>query len=445
LGPDEVVAAVSFLLGDTPVGRVGVGWAALADVRVGAAGEPELTVVEVDEAFRRLAAMEGVGSVGERRSLLGDLLGRATDVEQRLLVGIVAGELRQGALDGVMAAGVAAAAGVGVAEVQRAAMLLGSLPEAALVATTEGAAGLAAVTLEPLLAVQPMLASPADGIDAALAGLGPALVEWKLDGIRIQAHRRDGEVRLFTRNLNDATARLPGVATFVSLLPGGDLVLDGEAMGERSVYFFDVLHADGATLIDDPLWRRREVLDLVVPPSARMPSVVTADADAAETFLADAIATGHEGVVVKSLDARYDAGRRGAAWRKVKPAHTFDLVVIGVEWGSGRRSGLLSNLHLGARRDDGSFAMVGKTFKGLTDELLRWQTQRFQELQIATDGRVVYVGPVEVVEVAVDGVQVSNRYEGGVGLRFARVKRYRHDKPANAADTLADLRRLVRH
>jgi DNA ligase-1 len=410
---------------------------------VAPAAEPSLSVVDVDAALRRMAAMEGVGSVVERRAVLAELLRRATAPEQRLLGAIVAGELRQGALAGVLAAGVAAAAGVGVADVQRAAMLLGSLPEAARRAVVEGAAGLAAVALEPLLAVQPMLASPADGIASALDGLGEALVEWKLDGIRIQAHRREGEVRLFTRNLNDATARLPGVATFVSLLPGGDLVLDGEAMGERAVYFFDVLHADGATLIDEPLRRRREVLDALVPPTARMPAVVTADVEVAEAFLADAIATGHEGVVAKSLEAAYDAGRRGAAWRKVKPAHTLDLVVIGVEWGYGRRSGLLSNLHLGARRGDGSFAMVGKTFKGLTDEMLRWQTQRFQELQIASDGRVVHVEPVQVVEVAVDGVQVSDRYEGGIGLRFARVKRYRHDKPASAADTLDDLRALL--
>ena len=401
--------------------------------------------------------------------MLHDLLAAATEPEQRLIVGIIGGELRQGALDGVVAAGIAKAAGVAVAQVQRGAMFAGSLPNAARVALVGGADGLAAIELTPAQPVQPMLASPATDVADALANTGLASVEWKLDGARVQAHRSGGDVKLFTRNLNDVTDRLEGVARTVLDLPGGDLVLDGEVLGLDAdgaprrfqdtmgdfgadeigrgsglrAFFFDVLHADGS-LVDEPLSTRREVLTSVVPEASRLPSIVTADADEAAAFLDRAIAAGHEGVMVKDVESAYDAGRRGGAWRKVKPVYTFDLVVLAVEWGHGRRQGWLSNLHLGARGSDNEFVMVGKTFKGLTDELLRWQTERFLGLELGREGHIVHVRPEQVVEIAVDGVQVSTRYPGGVALRFARVRQYRHDKAAGDADTIDQVRSLLR-
>jgi DNA ligase-1 len=469
LTPDEIVPAVSFLVGDTHVGRIGVGWATMRDARVDPAPVPSLTVLDVAAAIAQLSVTSGSGSASARRGLLASILARATDEEQRFLFAIVGGELRQGALDGVMTAAVARAADVSVAAVQRAAMLAGSLPDAARAALTGGRAALDAISLTPLRPVQPMLASPATDVAAALEATGRASVEVKLDGARIQAHRRGDDVRLFTRNLNDVTARLGGVVELVRGLPGGDLVLDGEALGVDDegaprrfqdtmadfgadtpgrgaglgAYFFDVLHADGSPLVDEPLEVRRGVLAATVPASARLPSIVTADVAEAEEFLSRAVGAGHEGVMVKDLAAGYDAGRRGGSWRKVKPVHTFDLVVLAVEWGHGRRAGWLSNLHLGARGDDATFVMVGKTFKGLTDETLRWQTERFRSLAISDDGHVVHVRPEQVVEIALDGVQASTRYPGGVALRFARVRRYRDDKTAADADRIESLQALL--
>ena len=471
LPPDEIEAAVAFATGETLAGRLGVGWATLRDVRPDPADQPTLTVADVHRALDELASIGGAGSQARRRHVLHDLLGRATEPEQRLLVGIIGGELRQGALAGVVAAAVAKAAGVTVGEVQRGAMFAGSLPAASVAALTDGAAGLALIELTPARPVQPMLASPADDVADALAATGLASVEWKLDGARVQAHRSSGEVRLFTRNLNEVTDRLGGVVEVVRSLPGGDLVLDGEVLGLDAdgaprrfqdtmgdfgadgsadgrgsglrAFFFDVLHADGA-LVDEPLSTRREILASTVPASSRLPSIVTADAAEAAEFLDRAIGAGHEGVMVKDLASAYDAGRRGGSWRKVKPVYTFDLVVLAVEWGHGRRQGWLSNLHLGARGGDNEFVMVGKTFKGLTDELLRWQTERFLGLEIGREGHVVHVRPEQVVETAVDGVQVSTRYPGGVALRFARVRHYRDDKPAAAADTIDQVRALLR-
>jgi DNA ligase 1 len=470
LAPDEVAPAVAFLVGDTPIGRVGVGWATISGVRSDPSDVATLHVLDVAAAIERLAATSGQGSSSERRRILRDVLERATEAEQRLVFGIVGGELRQGALDGVMAAAVARAADVSPREVQRAAMMAGSLPIAARAALDGGSPALAAIELSPLRPVQPMLASPAPDVAAAIGATGEASVEWKLDGARIQAYWRAGDVRLFTRNLNDVTDRLGGVVELVRSLPGGDLVLDGEVLGvlddgtpQRfqdtmgdfgadtpgrgsglAPFFFDVLHIGGDVVVTEPLSVRRELLAATVPSVARLPSIVTADADEAQRFLDAAVASGHEGVMVKDLAATYDAGRRGGAWRKVKPVHTLDLVVIAVEWGHGRRTGLLSNLHLGARGSDGGFVMVGKTFKGLTDELLRWQTERFQALAITTDGHVVHVRPEQVVEIAVDGVQASTRYPGQVALRFARVRRYRDDKPASEADTIEQVQALLR-
>jgi len=475
--PNEIEAAVAFATGNALQGRIGVGWATIYDVRPEPATQPTLTVDDVHNAIDALAEVGGGGSVARRRELLRDLLSKATEPEQQMIRAILGGELRQGALDGVMAAAVAKAAGVTLAEVQRGAMFAGSLATAAKVALTEGGTGLAEIELSPTHPVQPMLASPAASVSDALAGTGLASVEWKLDGARIQAHRLAGDVRLYTRNLNDVTDRLGGVVEVVRALPGGDLVLDGEVLGVDDsgtprrfqdtmgdfgadaapigpgrghglqAFFFDVLHA-GTSVVDEPLASRREILIATVPEHSRLPSIVTADAAEAENFLERAITAGHEGVMIKDLDAPYDAGRRGGAWRKVKPVHTLDLVVIAVEWGHGRRQGWLSNLHLAARGAAGEWVMVGKTFKGLTDALLEWQTQRFLELKIGEgtgrDGHVVYVKPEQVVEIALDGVQVSSRYAGGVALRFARVRRYRDDKPASEADTIERVQQMLR-
>lgn len=474
--PGEIEPVVSFGIGAAPQGRIGVGWATMRDVLPEPAVEPTLTIGDVDRAVGEIASIVGDGSVARRRDELRRLLAAATEAEQQLLRSILGGELRQGALDGVMTAAVAKAAGVKVAEVRRAAMFAGSLPVAARVALVDGAPGLRSIELEPARPVQPMLASTSADVAEALAATGPASVEWKLDGVRVQAHRAGDRIRLFTRNLNDVTERLTGVVDLVRDLPGGDLVLDGEVLGVDAeggprrfqdtmgdfgaepgasgearggglrVFFFDVLHA-GASVIDEPLRQRRELLGEIVPAASRLPSIVTADAVEAQEFLDRSIGAGHEGVMVKAIASPYDAGRRGGAWRKVKPVYTFDLVVLAVEWGHGRRQGWLSNLHLGARGDDGSFVMVGKTFKGLTDELLHWQTERFLDLRIGDEGgpgrQVVHVRPEQVVEIAVDGVQRSTRYPGGVALRFARVRGYRHDKTSADADTIDRVRALL--
>ncbi|MGI9029596.1 MAG: ATP-dependent DNA ligase, partial [Ilumatobacteraceae bacterium] len=460
------------LTGAPVQGRIGVGWATIRSVQPEPATTASLTVGDVDRAITSLAALSGSGVVAARRSLLLDVLGRATGPEQRLLWSVLGGELRHGALDGVMVEAIAKGAAVPIAAVRRAHMLAGDLGATAAAALSGGAAALAAVAMSPGRAVQPMLASPAEDVAAALAATGSASVEWKLDGARIQAHRRDGEVRLFTRNLNEVTGRLGAVVGLVAGLPGGDLVLDGEVLGvddegqprrfqdtmgdfsadfptQRgaglSAYFFDVLHAGDGPIVDEPLAVRRDVLATVVPSSARLPSLVTADADEATAFLDRAVAAGHEGVMVKALESRYDAGRRGGQWRKVKPVHTLDLVVLAAEWGHGRRTGWLSNLHLGARGDGGEWVMVGKTFKGLTDQLLTWQTEALQAIAVGTEsGYVVHVRPELVVEIALDGVQASTRYPGGVALRFARVRRYRPDKSPADADHIQTVRAMLR-
>ncbi|MET0910251.1 MAG: ATP-dependent DNA ligase, partial [Ilumatobacteraceae bacterium] len=377
--PPEAGPAVAFLTGSMPGGRIGVGWATLANARVAAADVATLTVTEVADTLATVAQTTGSGSVRDRGQLLSSLLGRATAREHRLLAGIIGGELRQGALDGVMTSAVAAAADVPVASIRRASMMTGDLLAAATLALAGGRAALDAVDLEPSRPVLPMLASPSTDVAAALAATGLASVEWKLDGARLQAHRAGGEVRLFTRNLNDVTDRLPLIVQTVARLPGGDIVLDGEALGVLDdgsprrfqdtmgdfgaeaiggrgsglrAFFFDVLHVDGSPVHDEPLSVRREMLQATVPADDRLPSIVTSDAIEAEAFLQRSIAAGHEGVMVKGLDRPYEAGRRGSSWRKVKPVHTLDLVVLAVEWGHGRRAGWLSNLHLGARSSD---------------------------------------------------------------------------------------------
>jgi DNA ligase-1 len=467
LQPGEARLAAPYLAGATRQERLDVGWAALRDVRVQPAERPTLTVADVDAALAALAAASGKGSRQDRLGVLAELLGRATGEEQDFLRALVLGELRQGALEGLLAQAVAAAAAVPEAIVRRALMLSGDLGVVAEAVLTGGEDALAAFGLTLFRPVQPMLASTAATVTEAVGDLGRAAVEFKLDGARVQVHRRGDEVRVYTRNLRDATARSPEVVAAVRALPAEQLILDGEVLALRpdgrpeafqdtmsrfgrqrtpsptslTPFFFDLLHLDGTDLLDAPAHVRMAALDRLVPPAQRIPHRVVDDPEAGEQVLAEALDAGHEGVMVKALDAPYEAGRRGAAWRKVKPVHTLDLVVLGVEWGSGRRRGWLSNLHLGARDpDSGGFVMLGKTFKGLTDELLAWQTQRFLELEERRDGHVVYVRPEQVVEIAFDGLQASSRYPAGLALRFARVRRYRDDKTAADADTIDTVR-----
>jgi ATP-dependent DNA ligase I len=473
---DEVAVAVAYLSGTLPQGTVGVGWASLRDLPGPAESAPTLELLEVDATVSRLQAIAGAGSQAARRKELEALFARATEPEQRLLVGLFLGELRQGALEGVMADAVAKAAGVPAAAVRRAAMLAGDLPSVAAAAMRDGVDGLGRFRLTPLRPITPMLAQTADDVSTGLERFGRASVEWKLDGARIQAHRVDGDVRIFTRNLADITDRAPEIAEAVRGLDVSALVLDGEAIALRddgrpepfqvtmsrfgtksekaapapvtplTAFFFDCLHVDGDDLIDSPGERRLAALDVHLPPELVVPRLVTDDVEAAQAFLDDALARGHEGVMVKSLDAPYEAGRRGAGWLKVKPVHTLDLLVLAVEWGHGRRRGKLSNLHLGARDPaTGGFVMLGKTFKGLTDEMLAWQTEHLLGLETSTDGHGVHVRPERVVEIAFDGVQSSPRYPGGVALRFARVKGYRPDKSPGEADTIDTVRAIHTH
>jgi ATP-dependent DNA ligase I len=469
---DEIPIAVSYLSGELRQRRTGVGWAALRDVPP-PAPVPSLEVVEVDRAFAKLESLSGPGSTAARRVELASLFERATVGEARFLAMLAGGELRQGALAGIVTDAVAAAAGVEPAAVRRAAMLAGDLPAAAQAALTQGAAGLAAFRLEPGRPVQPMLAKTAPSLEAALEALGRAAIEWKLDGVRVQVHRDGDAVAAFTRTLDPVGERMPEILEAVRTLPVHSVILDGEAIALRpdgrprpfqetasraasrgeagalresvplTPFFFDVLHLDGRDLLDLPASDRLAAIEPLVPAGAWVPRIVTDDAATGRAFFDLALARGHEGVVVKSPSAAYEAGRRGAGWLKVKPVHTLDLVVLAVEWGHGRRQGLLSNLHLGARDPDtDGWVMLGKTFKGLTDELLAWQTARLLELEAWRDASTVYVRPELVVEIALDGIQTSSRYPGGVALRFARVIRYRADKRPEEADTIATVRAL---
>jgi ATP-dependent DNA ligase I len=465
-GPDGATVVVPWLSGDLRQRRTGVGWAALRDAPPPAAAA-SLSVGEVDAAFERMAGLAGSGSATQRRALVQDLFARATVDEQAFLRGLVSGELRQGALEGVMIEAIARAADVPLAAVRRAAMLCGAMAPVAESALRDGVGGLAGFGLQVGRPLLPMLAGSAGSVEEAVGKLGEVRVDRKLDGIRVQVHRSGDEVAVFSRSLDDVTARVPELAAAVRTLPVSSVVLDGEAIALRSdgrprpfqetgaraatrreaqpvplsLFAFDALHLDGADLLDLPLRERQQAVTAVVPESLQVPFVVTASADDARAFYDASVAAGHEGVVVKSLDAAYDAGRRGASWLKVKPVHTLDLVVLAAEWGHGRRRGWLSNLHLGARDPaSGGFVMLGKTFKGLTDELLRWQTEKFLELETARNDWQVFVQPTLVVEIAFDGVQTSSRYPGGVALRFARVVRYRPDKTADEADTLDTVR-----
>ncbi|MET9212217.1 MULTISPECIES: ATP-dependent DNA ligase [unclassified Nocardia] len=469
-GPAEIGTVVAWLSGDLVQGRIGAGWRTVAGLETPPSGAPRLTVGEVDGVFTELTGLSGTGSTLRRRELLTALFTAATEDEQSFLIRLLTGELRQGALTAVVVEALALATGIPVEVVRRAHMLSGQLPATAVAAVTGGEAALTAFRLEVGRPVAPMLASPGGSLDEALAELGPQVsVEHKLDGARIQVHRDGERVWVFTRTLRDITASVPELVELVAGLDCTSVVLDGETLaltdagrprpfqetmsrfatvGEDArdlllhPYFFDCLHLDGVDLIDEPLRARRAALAGVAGEHV-IPALVAPDAEAAAEYYDDALAVGNEGVMVKALDAPYAAGRRGKAWQKIKPAHTLDLLVIGAEWGYGRRTGFLSNLHLAARDPEtGEPVMVGKTFKGLTDELLRWQTAEFPRHQTHTDGHAVFLRPRLVVEIALDGVQASTRYPGGVALRFARVLRYRPDKEPEQADTIDAVRAL---
>ena len=466
LEPDEAAIGVAFLSGQLRQRQVGVGYASLREPPP-PASEATLGLRAVDATLETIAAQTGPASQASRRRLLQDLFGRATGSEQRFLERLLIGELRQGALEGVMQEALAQALGVPLADVRRAAMLRGDLGAVAEAGLRDGLAGVRAFQLRVGQPVLPMLAQTATTVGGALERLAPAAVEWKLDGARVQIHIQQPHVAVFTRSLDDITDRVPELVETARTLPLRSAVLDGETLALRpdgrphpfqvsasrfgsrldverlrqtlplSTFVFDLLHLDGADLLDRPAVERHAHLMQVVPEAWRVPRIVTSEPTEAQDVLDDAVARGHEGVVLKALDSAYEAGRRGSGWIKVKPVRTLDLVILAAEWGHGRRQGWLSNLHLGAREpSSGEFIMLGKTFKGLTDEMLAWQTARLLALERERTSWTVYVRPELVVEVAFDGVQRSPRYPGGVTLRFARVVRYRDDKRAAEADTI---------
>ena len=470
--PVQIEAGAAYLAGEMRQRQIGVGWASLRDLPA-PAEHPSLTVRQVDARLAELGAVAGVGSVARRRALVHQLFAALTADEQRMLAAIISGELRQGAQAGLLADAIAAAAAVPLTAVRRALLLAGDLRKVAAAALVEGEAGLAAFHLRVGRPLAPMLAQSAPSVEEALTATGaPAAVDAKLDGIRVQVHRDGTDVAVFSRSLDDITARVPEIVAATLALDVGTAVLDGEALlvdddgrprpfqeisghaarrpgrhpsdgaiaARMTPFFFDALHLDGTDLIDEPSSRRWAALDAVVPATNRVTRTLVDTPDAGAAAFTEALGRGYEGVVVKATDAPYDVGRRGTGWIKVKPRHTLDLVVLAAEWGHGRRRGWLSNLHLGARDPAGGFVMLGKTFKGLTDAMLAWQTERLLELAIDRGDWVVTVRPELVVEIAFDGVQASSRYPGGVALRFARVLRYREDKSASEADTIDAVR-----
>jgi DNA ligase-1 len=474
LEPSEVALGVAYLSGDTPQGRTGIGYAALKEaLGTAAASAPRLTLAQVDDDLARLARVKGEGSAAERTRLLSALFARATAPEQDFLARLLAGELRQGALEGIMLDAIAKAAALAPSKVRAAAMRAGGVSAVAQAALTQGEAGLLHFALAVFRPVQPMLAQTATGVKDALRRLGKAAFEWKLDGVRVQAHKSHGEIRVYTRNLNEVTSAVPEIVAALQVCAARELIVDGETIalkpdgtpypfqetmarfGSRlevqaksaarplSVFFFDCLLTDGKDLTANRSEERFDLLSRVLPRDLLVPRVVTDDREAAGAFYEEALARGHEGVMAKSLQAPYEAGSRGAGWLKIKKIHTLDLVVIAVEWGSGRRKGWLSNLHLGALDPaTGTFVMLGKTFKGMTDRMLAWQTEKLLALETSREGHVVHVRPELVVEIAFNEIQASPTYPGGFALRFARVKRYREDKSAKEADTIAAVRAL---
>ncbi|MGH8771909.1 MAG: ATP-dependent DNA ligase, partial [Burkholderiales bacterium] len=472
--PDEIEIGTAYLSGELRQGKIGITANALGEaLRVPGAHSRSLTLVETDQRFDAIASTRGAGSAAKRNELLRELFALAGRDEQEFLVRLIVGELRQGALEAIVLDAIAKAAKLPTAEIRKAAMLAGSVPLVAKTALSEGAAGLARFSLTLFSPVLPMLAQPAKDVSDALRQIKSAAFEWKLDGARVQVHKSGAEVRVYTRNLNDVTVRVPEIVEQIAALSVRELILDGEAIALQpggaphpfqitmqrfgrklkvaemrvtlplNVFFFDILYLDGAPLVGEDAKTRFAVLDAILPQVMCVPRLIGADAAHAREFLQDALDHGHEGVMAKSLDAPYEAGRRGAAWLKIKQARTLDLVVLAAEWGHGRRQGYLSNLHLGARdSESGGFVMLGKTFKGMTDEMLAWQTRKLLELETSRDDYTVYVRPELVVEIAFDSLQISSQYPGGLALRFARVKGYRPDKRAEEADTIETVRAI---
>ncbi len=476
LSAEELEIGVAYLSGMVLQAKLGVGWATIQEALPGSAAEaPDVTLTEVDETLGRIAQASGRGSAAERQRLLRALLLRLTEPEQRFLGGLLVGELRQGALEGLVLEAVAQAAGLPAREVRRAAMMAGELPAVARAALTGGAAALSVFAVQLFQPVQPMLAGTAESEADAVTELGECGLELKLDGARVQIHRRGDEVRVYSRRLNEVTPAVPELVERTLSLPASELILEGEAIALRAdgtphpfqttmrrfgrrlevarvrdslpltLFLFDLLFLDGVSLIDRPYLERIALLDRVAPPDLVVRRLITGSAEAAVAFLRQALDQGHEGIMAKALDAPYEAGHRGRHWLKVKSVRTLDLVVLAAEWGHGRRKGWLSNLHLGARDETaGGFVMLGKTFKGMTDEMLAWQTTRLLELEESREGHVVWVRPELVVEVAFNDLQASPKYPGGLALRFARIKGYRPDKSPADADTIATLREIWR-
>src|SRR6267154_853038 len=474
LDASEIALGVAYLSGDVCSSDLGIGYATLKDALAAEpAGAPRLTLAQIDEALTRLAQIRGAGSAAERARLLAELFARATAPEQDFLARLLLGELRQGALEGIMLDAIAKAANVRPERVRTAAMRAGGLPVMAKAALTEGEAGLARFALRVFQPVQPMLAQASDGVADAIERLGRAAFEWKLDGARVQAHKSGGEIRVYTRSLNEVTAAVPEIVAALQECSAREVMLDGETIALKpdgtpypfqetmrrfgrkldvealraayplSVFFFDCLLAEGEDFTARPARERFDALAKLLPATILIPRLVTGDKGAAQAFYDDALARGHEGVMAKALEAPYEAGSRGAGWLKIKEAHTLDLAVIAVEWGSGRRKGWLSNLHLGALDPaTGGFVMLGKTFKGMTDKMLAWQTEELQKRAVSRDEWTVHVRPELVVEIAFNDLQDSPHYPGGFALRFARVKRYREDKSASDADTIETVRTL---
>ncbi|HEV2690913.1 MAG TPA: ATP-dependent DNA ligase [Bryobacteraceae bacterium] len=473
LHTDEIEIVVAFLAGRLRQGRIGIGYAAIRDAAGSPASTPTIEVGEVDRTFQSILTVAGAGSQGERLDLLRQMMARATEAEQQFLVRLLMGELRQGALEAVMVDALAKASGVAVERVRRAVMLAGDIAPVAKALLESGEAALAQYDVQLFRPVQPMLAGSAEDVSKALAEIGEAALEFKLDGARVQVHRSGDDVVVYSRALNDVTAAVPEVVEVVRALPGKDLILDGEVIslqpGGRpqpfqvtmrrfgrkldvdrmrcelpmTPFWFDLLYWNGASLLDEPQARRFAALAEIAPQSL-IPHAIASNEQLAREFLEQSLNQGHEGIMAKALDARYAAGSRGQSWLKIKRARTLDLVVLAAEWGHGRRHGWLSNLHLGARdTEKGGFAMLGKTFKGLTDEMLAWQTAELLKLEIGHDQYTVHVEPKLVVEIAFNEIQASPRYPSGLALRFARVKRYRTDKVAAAADTFQTVQKLA--
>ena len=474
IAPEEIEPAVAFLSGSPRQGRMGIGYATLHAAAPEPAAGASLEILQLDRLFDQLAAVKGSGAEQRKRFLLAEIFRRATRAEQEFLLRLLGGELRQGALEGIMLDAVAKATKLPADRIRRAAMMAGGSTAIAQVVFEKGEAGLAQFDIQLFRPVQPMLAQSSDDVSSALTELGEAALEYKLDGARIQVHKSPDRIAVFSRAANDVTAAVPEVVEAVRSLPARDLILDGEVLSltaqgrpqpfqvsmrrfgrkqdiERlasqlpmTPFWFDLIYLDGAPLVDETQQRRFAELVRLAPGNNVIPHLTTGDLERAEDFLARALESGHEGIMAKAATSPYVAGARGQSWLKIKQARTLDLVVLAAEWGNGRRRGFLSNLHLGARdTEKGGFAMLGKTFKGLTDDMLVWQTAELLKLEVARDKFTVYVKPQLIVEIAFNDIQISPRYIGGLSLRFARVKRYRSDKTAAEADTFLTVQKLA--